>query len=413
MGAITDMRAEGAIGKSGEGTPLFMSRGSTQTGMRIYNERLVLSLIRSKESVSKAETARLTGLSAQTVSVIVRQLEAEGLVMKGLSVKGKVGQPSQPFSLNPEGAFSIGLKVGRHSGDLLLLDLTGKIRRKVHKPYRFPTAQEYLQFVKSGMTELLADLSPAQIARISGLGIASPLELWNWEEEIGASRDVLGSWRDFDLVGEIAKLGTWPVYFSNDGTAACAAERLFGIGDRYHSYAYFFVGYFVGGGIFVNDHVLPGRTGYAAAVGSLPVSIGDGKQQQLIHSASLFVLEKQLLAAGLNPAVVTPSPERWLDLGPVLDRWIDTAAKSLAFACAASMSIIDFEAIIIDGAMPPDVRTRLVAKTRDALLQHDLRGLPAFTIEPGSLGSDARAMGGASLSLFANFMVDRDILFKD
>ena len=53
------------------------ARGSNQSGMRAYNERLVLSLIRRSGPTSKAEIARLTGLSAQTVSVIMRALEAD------------------------------------------------------------------------------------------------------------------------------------------------------------------------------------------------------------------------------------------------------------------------------------------------------------------------------------------------
>ena len=53
-----------------------------QNGVRLYNERLALSLIRKHGSLPKAEIARLTGLSAQTVSVIVRQLETDGLLIK-------------------------------------------------------------------------------------------------------------------------------------------------------------------------------------------------------------------------------------------------------------------------------------------------------------------------------------------
>ncbi len=77
------------------------SRGTNQSGVRLYNERLVLSLIRRHGSLAKAEIARLTGLSAQTISVIMRQLEADGLVVKEAPQRGKIGQPSVPFSLNP------------------------------------------------------------------------------------------------------------------------------------------------------------------------------------------------------------------------------------------------------------------------------------------------------------------------
>ncbi len=390
-----------------------LARGTTQNGVRLYNERLALSLIRRHGSLPKAEIARLTGLSAQTVSVIVRQLETDQLLIKEKPQRGKVGQPLVPFSLNPEGAFSIGLKVGRRSGDLILLDLTGKVRRKVHKPYHFPTPQKLVDFVAAGLQELLSDLTPAQREKICGLGIAAPFELWNWEEAIGAPHDVLEAWRDFDLVGEIAKLGDWPVHFSNDATAACAAELLFGRGNQFHTYAYFFVGYFIGGGIVINGHIFPGRTGYAGAIGPLPHSAPDGTPQQLIHNASLFVLENQLQAAGLDPMLVARSPEDWEEIGPQIEIWLEQTANSLAFAAVATMSVIDFEAIIIDGAMPANVRAELVRKTRLAVAGHDLRGLPNFSIEEGSIGSDARAMGAASLSLFANYIIDRDVLFKE
>src|SRR5215218_4725516 len=104
-------------GSSGGGKTPSLARGTTQSGVRLYNERLVLSLIRLHGQLPKAEIAKLTGLSAQTVSVIVRQLEADGLLKRRTPQRGKVGQPLVPFELDANGAFSIGLKVGRRSGD--------------------------------------------------------------------------------------------------------------------------------------------------------------------------------------------------------------------------------------------------------------------------------------------------------
>jgi predicted NBD/HSP70 family sugar kinase len=133
----------------------------------------------------------------------------------------------------------------------------------------------------------------------------------------------------------------------------------------------------------------------------------------LTHNASLYVLENRLQAEGRDPMLLARSPEDWGEIGPALDIWLEDTAKSLAFAAVATMSIIDFEAIVIDGAMPANVRLELVRKTREALIRQDLRGLPKFSIEEGSIGSDARAMGAASLSLFANYIIDRDVLFKE
>ena len=62
--------------------PLLRPRGSNHVGMRQFNERVVLQAIRLNGSLPKAEIARRTGLSAQTVSVIVRQLEGDGLLVR-------------------------------------------------------------------------------------------------------------------------------------------------------------------------------------------------------------------------------------------------------------------------------------------------------------------------------------------
>jgi predicted NBD/HSP70 family sugar kinase len=388
-------------------------RGTSQTGVRIYHERLVLSLIRTHGSLPKAEIARLTGLSSQTVSVIVRQLEADHLVLKGASVKGRVGQPSQPYSLNPDGAFSIGLKVGRRSGDLALIGLDGKLRDQVNLPYHFPTPAEFLRFAHQGLKDMLARLGPRFSQRIAGLGIAVPFELWKWEEEIGAPHEVMEAWKDFNLTAEIMRLGDWPVIACNDATAACAAELFFGGGRMFRDYAYIYVGYFAGGGLVINGHLHQGPTGNAAALGSMPVPRADGGNEQLIRSASLFRLEKTLREKGIDPSLLWQSHSDWHAADPYLEGWIADAAKGIAFAAVGIASVIDCAAVIIDGAMPPAVRLRLVDATRQALTTLNRDGIAPFSVEAGTIGVDARALGAASLPLFANFMIDRDVLFKE
>src|SRR5437868_4138535 len=110
-------------------------------GVRLYNERLVLSLVRRHVSLPKADIARQTGLSPQTISMIMNQLTDDGLLLKGSPQRGRVGQPSVPFSLNPDGAFSFGLKIGRRSADLYLINFTGKVLRLLHRTYPYPTPQ--------------------------------------------------------------------------------------------------------------------------------------------------------------------------------------------------------------------------------------------------------------------------------
>jgi predicted ArsR family transcriptional regulator len=82
-------------------------RGSNQSGMRDHNERLVLTLIRKRGALAKSDIARITGLSAQTVSVIMRQLERDGLLKKEKPLRGGVGKPSVPMALNRRGSIRL------------------------------------------------------------------------------------------------------------------------------------------------------------------------------------------------------------------------------------------------------------------------------------------------------------------
>lgn len=395
-----------------DGTVHLARRGTSQTGVRMYHERLVLSLIRTHGSLPKAKIARLTGLSAQTVSVIVRQLEADTLVVKGASVKGRVGQPSQPYSLNPDGAFSIGLKVGRRSCNLICLDFTGKVRSRYNEVYLYPTPDDVLRIAATGLRHIENDLGPDRTRRISGIGIASPFELWNWEQEVGAPHQAMESWRGVDIAAEIAAICPWPVQFCNDATSACAAELFLGQGRKLRNFICMYIGFFIGGGVVLNGSLFQGRTGYAGAVGPLPVPAGAGTEQ-LIRHASLYVLENMVAARGLDPLMLTRNPDSWDGIGDVLETWLDETAGSLAHAALSAASIIDFEAVIIDGAMPASVRRQLMMRTIKAFARLDSRGIAPLAIIEGSTGPDARALGAASLPLFANFMIDRDVLFKE
>jgi predicted NBD/HSP70 family sugar kinase len=384
------------------------NRGTNQRGMRQRNELLVLSLIRSHGQLAKAEIAKLTGLTPQAVTGIVGSLEGDGLVLRSPVQKGRVGQPSQPFKLNPDGAYSIGLKVGRRSGDLLLLDLAGQVRMALHQPYEFPTPQQFLSFAREGLDRITSSLGDDAQQRIAGLGVAAPFDLWKWEEEAGAPHDVMEAWQHFDLAREIAAIASWPVHHCNDATAACAAERFFGLGQNLRDYAYIYVGYFVGGGVVIDGHVRLGKTGNAGALGSIIVPSRDGKGEQLIRSASLSLLERMLIKQGTDPRVLFTADADWSDLGQPLVDWIHIAAHGLAYAAANLAATLECEAVIIDGSMPTEVRHALLEATRRALKDVKLDGITPFALEEGTIGPSARAMGGASLPLTANFMLGVD-----
>ena len=138
-----------------------------------------------------------------------------------------------------------------------------------------------------------------------------------------------------------------------------------------------------------------------------------GAAPQLIAFASIYKLERRLEAAGVDASAIWAAPESWGEFGPHLDAWIEEAAEALAYASVAATSVIDFEAIVIDGEMPSAVRERLTARTAQIFVGLDRRGLSEVAIVPGSIGADARAIGGAALPLIKSFARDREVLFKD
>ena len=389
--------------------------GADQSGVRVYNERLVLSLVRRFAQLSKIEVAKMTGLSVQSSSTIMNRLSAEGLLRREAPLRGRVGQPTVPVSINPDGAFSFGLKIGRRSSELVLVDFLGGIRRRERLDYAYPTPEAVLAFIGAELPEMIARLDARQRKRVAGVGVALPFQLWSWSAEIEAPPGAMDGWRAISISDEIARFTDLPVSVCNDATSACAAEYYFGEAWRERDFLYVFIGEFLGGGLVLNSSLFVGRSGNAAALGSMPVP-SNGGVAQLIHLASLYRLERRVAEAGGDPSAIWLQPDAaapWAALGAPLQEWLDEASRALAYAIVASLSVLDLGAIVIDGAMPSEIRQSLCLRVAAELEKQDRRGLSEARILPGVVGPDARAIGGAALPLIKNFARDREVLFKE
>ena len=288
--------------------------GADQSGVRVYNERLALSLVRRFGQLSKIEVARMTGLSVQSTSTIMNRLSAEGLFRREAPLRGRVGQPTVPVSLDPEGAFAFGLKIGRRSSDLVLVDFCGRIRHRERIDYLYPTPEAVLDFVGRACRDLVSRLDGRQKERLCGLGVALPFQLWSWSDEIGAPPGAMDGWRSISVTEEVHRLCGLPVIVCNDATSACAAEFYFGDAWRERDFLYFFIGEFLGGGLVLNSSLYRGRSGNAAAVGSMPAP-GPNGVTQLINLASIYKLERRIERAGADPSSIWLTPEAWADFG--------------------------------------------------------------------------------------------------
>ncbi len=383
-----------------------LTGGVSQSGVRDHNERLILTVLQRHGPAAGAEIARLTGLSPQTVSIILRKLEKDEILKRGTPLRGKVGKPSIPMELNPEGILSVGMKIGRRSADLLLIGFTGKPRHQISTTYDYPLPEAVFGFLEKGLEELLVHEPQKLRDRVCGIGIGTPFELWKWHDLSGLAAQKFRSWRNVNFFSEVAKFSDLPVFVVNDATAACHAEHLYGRGAEYRDYFYFFIGSMIGGGVALNGTVFEGNQGNAGALGAMRTTGPLGESQQLIDTASLFLLEDRLIEAGVDPQILWTKPQDWSSISRYVEPWIGTTAQELAKAALSICAVIDFEAIFIDGAFPSEVREELVARVRRYLLNQDKRGLIPPVVEAAAVGENARGIGAASSPIFRQFLLN-------
>jgi len=396
-----------------EAPKLLRPRGSNHVGMRQFNERVVLQAIRLNGSLPKADLARLTGLTAQTIGLITTRLEEDGLILKQAPVRGRIGQPSVPLTLDPDGAFSIGIKIGRRSTDWLLVDFAGQVRQRESLNYVFPDAATLLPAI-AGRLNAMRDHLGALKDRLVGVGVASPFHLGGWHKMLGLSEAQSDAWNQIDLRAQVQAMTDVPVSFAKDTSAACVAELVQGRGRDLKSFLYLFVDTFVGGGLVINSHLHVGVHGNAGAVASLPscLSQGNTPPPQLLHHASLWELEQRLMARGLDPHGAYD--ERALDraYAPETQAWLKQAANGLAHAVVSGTAFLDIDAVVIDGSFCRALLTLLIEETQQALKSYSWEGLWPANVIAGNVGPDARALGGALMPLHANFAPDQDLFLK-
>ncbi|WP_394791666.1 ROK family protein [Rhodoferax sp.] len=394
--------------------PLLRPRGSNHVGMRQFNERVVLQVIRQHGSLPKAELARLTRLTAQTIGLITTRLEEDGLLIRHDPVRGRIGQPSVPLALNPDGAFSIGIKIGRRNTDWLLVDFTGQVRQRLTLAYAFPDTQVLLPALSQHLNTLRDALGPLG-PRLVGIGVAAPFQMGGWHKLLGLSEAQSNDWNALDLGAEVQAMTDLPVSFAKDVSAACVAELVAGRGRDLKTFLYLFIDTFVGGGLVINSHLHGGLHGNAGAVASLPMQLPTspgGVPEQLVVHASLWELEQRLQDRGLDPTAAYDERALQAPFATETLAWVTQAACALAHCVLSGTAFLDLEAVVIDGSLCRPLLELLLERTRLALAQYNWEGLWRTTLVAGSIGSDARALGGALLPLHANFAPDRDLFLK-
>lgn len=368
---------------------------------RSPNERLILQMIRDSGPTPKADLARQCSLSAQTVSVIINRLIEQGLLKKQNATKGKVGQPSVPIALDPMGAYCLGVRIGRRSTEVVLLNFIGEVIAERATTYRQPIAKEVLHSACEMIQELAETLPIAHQERIVGVGLGMPFSLDQWADELGVPSQVLNAWTDANPAHVISSRTNLPVSTLNDATAACLAELLKGKHANTQSFIHYYIGTFIGGGIVLDGNLMPGTRGNAAAVGSMLIpdtSPGhlNAQPRQLISLASRFHLERALDQANvpLDHASVTH---------PITQDWLSRAAQALAISTVNAAAIMEIDVAILDTNLPTSLLDALIEQTNSAIALLDTSGVEKPIVARGTIGASAGVWGAGLVPLYETF----------
>ncbi|NPT53786.1 ROK family transcriptional regulator [Paraburkholderia elongata] len=396
-----------------------IGQGSNSVNVRRYNERLLLQALRRAGQASKADLARLANLTSTAVGSIITSLSKAKLIeFTGRRLDGQRGQPASMIRLDPRGAFGIGVRLDRTSMETVLVNFAGEVLgRRAHDTV-LPHPATVLEIVLRDIHELSQLLSPEERERLSGVGIAQPYNLGSWLRELCLPPDTFRAWDEMDFPSELGRAQSLPVFSENDGNAAAIAELFYGCGRQCDDFIYLFLGPAIGGGIAIDGDCLRGVSGNAGDIGVMPVppsrlpsaSQPTGQWDILLARASLNALTRHLRYSGEsieNRASLEDCIARGL---PTVDEWIDDCIDALAPALRATLCVLDVPVVVIDADVDSGLLDTLMKRLRTALVATapEARGTPELM--RGTFGSDAGAIGAATLPMFFNFSPRAGIL---
>lgn len=357
-----------------------LQKGSNAGRSRFRNRQAVLEQVRAAGTIGRAEIARTLSLTTQTVSNIIAELSAEGMLLeKGRLTAGR-GLPAIQYALNPEGGYALGIEVRPDAVFAALLDMEGRAVNTERVALCETHPDEVLAQVSALYANALSKI-PAAKQRMLGAGVVMPGP-FGVTGIAGMGSDLIG-WQEVDATTLFTQSLGLPVVLSNDANAAAIAERLNGMAQDISTFAYLYFGAGLGLGIVHQGQLVRGAFGNAGEIGHIPIP---GQNQKLEDALSRLSVQQHLQAADKQADSIDELKHLFHQNDPDVLAWLDTASSALSHAVAIVENLFDPETIVLGGAMP-DVFL-------DHLISHAT--LPDLSVSNRPLPRHARLMRGAS-----------------
>src|SRR6059058_1429661 len=242
--------------------------------LRRLNRLRVIRALREEGQISRAEIARRTGLSRSTVSSLVADLQADGLVVErpepGSAYGAQGGRPPILLSFDASAGAAVGIDFGHSHLRVAVSDLGSTILAERTRPLDTDhDAQEGLDAAAELVDETLADAGVDRAAVIgAGMGLPGPIE--QGDGTVGSSA-ILPGWIGMTAETEMRRRLEIPVMVDNDANLGALAEAAFGAGRDAGDLVYLKVSSGIGAGLILNGRLYRGCGGLAGELGHVLV----------------------------------------------------------------------------------------------------------------------------------------------
>jgi glucokinase-like ROK family protein len=390
-------------------------RTGDQTFVRELNRSILLQRLRVGPPLSRADLATATGLNKTTVSKLIDDLIADGLVREVGLVRSGGGRPATLLDLNPEAGWIIGgeISVGRMVA--IVADLRATIAWRRETSFDKEAGQDLALQRLNSLLRQAKQFAQRGKRRLLGVGVTTP-GLVDVSSGILVFEPNMG-WREVPLRDQLAsKLGL-PVFIENDANAAALAERYFGVAQDVEDFTYVVANIGLGTGLVVGGQLLIGASGYAGEAGHTTIDpdgplcrCGNrGCWERLASLRALTERVDQALRSGLPSRIAehTGGDEITLDAilmaaqegDQVARQALDETGAYLGIGIANLVNLLNPQLVVFGGALSLAHEFLMPAAQRvvNDRAMGELR--QAARIEVSALKADACVLGGVALVL--------------
>jgi len=380
---------------------------SSPLSIRQLNRLRVIEALYRHPATSRADITGHTGLSRQTVSTVVEELEQAGLVhehtsSEDLRPRGSGRRPVL-LSLVPGAAFAAGVDFGHRHIRVAICDLSGEPLSDDWSPAEVDHAPvQSLDLAHELVREALntAGVDREQLLGV-GVGVAAPINKTTGELETDG---ILPGWGGIRPAAELERRLGVPVQLENDANVGALGEKVFGAGRDVDDLVYVRLSAGVGAGLILSGRPFHGSLGVAGEIGHVLVDPGGAICRCGNRGCLETIASPVAVAALLERSIERPvTISTLLELVAAEDRGarraVSDAGATVGTVVAALVNIINPELVVVGGEL---------AATGDVVLDPIRRAIERHCVAPassavrvtaGMLGPRAEVLGAAALIL--------------